>query len=341
MKFAYFGNEAIGAMVEQRLEEAGHNVVDDASLAQVVLTYCTNQTQLEDVYFDSEGVIKNAPEGCLLIDLSATTPQFARELAALGMVSDLLVVEAPLVILDQSASDALVEKDNSTCFLSGEEDAKKKALPILDVLFAAVEDMGDTGAASMARAALTIQSTSAMVSAIEADALYHAVRAMPQGLGMAAAGRAGALSPVSDALLDAVEEGRFDGPCTIEMLMGQVAAALSTAEDAQVALPQTEGIMQLLEVLAIIGAAGKQPAVISLAYREQKDVEEHGLDWSRIQGYADQGSDSNIRYHDDIGGFDDMIDEEDYGFEDDDPGYGYDSERDEEYADFEDDDYID
>lgn len=381
MKFLFEGNEAVGAMVEARLEEAGYQLVEEVSEAQLIVTYCTNQMALEDVYFDEEGIIKDAAAGTLLIDLSPTTPSFARELAAVAMASDLLVVDAPMMVMDPCASDAFVERDNTTCFVSGDEDAKKPAASVLEVLFSSVLDMGETGAACMARSAFTIQAVSAMIAAVEADALYRAVRCMPAGLGQAAAGRAGALSPATDALLTAVEEGRFDGPFTIEMLMGEVAATLSTAEDAEVALPQLEGAMQMLEMMAIIGGAGKQPSALALAYRDQQDVEELGLDWSRARSLMGQDDDQDfMRVRDEIGEFDfDFgeddyaaerieeyadtdddydydestgpastgrvqqmpVDDYDYGFEDDDPGYDFASERIEEYADFEDDDYID
>lgn len=327
MKFLFEGNETVGAMVEARLEEAGYQLVEEVADAQLVVTYCTNQMALEDVYFDEEGIIKDAVAGTLMIDLSPTTPSFARELAAVAMASDLLVVDAPMMIMDPCASDAFVERDNTTCFVSGDEDAKKLAAPVLEILFSSVLDMGETGAACMARSAFTIQSVSAMVAAIEADALYRAVRCMPAGLGQAAAGRAGALSPATDALLTAIEEGRFDGPFTLEMLMGEVAATLSTAEDAEVALPQLEGAMQLLEMMAIIGGAGKQPSALALAYREQQDVEAYGLDWSRATSLMGQDEDSDfVRLHDDAGDFD-------FGFEDDDTGYDFARERVEEYAD--------
>lgn len=335
MNFIFVGNETVGAMVEQRLEDAGHKLVEDISSAQLVVSYCTNQMALEDAYFEDEGVIKNAVAGALVVDLSPTTPSFARELAAVCMASDLLVVDAPMMVMDPSASDAFVERDNTTCFVSGDEEAKKVAAPVLEVLFSSVLDMGETGAACMARCAYTIQSVSAMVAAVEAEALYRAVRMMPAGLGQAAAGRAGALSPATDALLTAVEEGRFDGPYTVEMLMGEVAAALSTAEDAEVALPQMEGAMQLLEMLAIIGGAGKQPAAMALAYREPSEVEEYGLNWNRLESMM-EGGQAQFQIHDEIGGFD-MDDDADYGFEDDDTGYEFARERVEEYADPDDD----
>ncbi|MDO4182213.1 MAG: NAD(P)-dependent oxidoreductase [Coriobacteriia bacterium] len=381
MRYCFLGHETVGAYVAARLDQAGFTVAGSLSTADVVISYCTSQTRLEDAYFEEDGVVNNVAAHTLLVDLSPSTPQFARELAAVAMVSHLDVVEAPCTVLNPCIPQAFAY-ENTTCFLSGDARAKERAHEVLKALFSTVQDVGEAGAASMAHAAFVIQSSASMVAAVEADALYRAVRAMPAGLGQAAAGRPGTLVPTAEALLESAEGNQFEGSYSIEMLMGEVTAALSTAEEADIVLPQLEGVMQLLEMVAVIGGASKQPAALAVAYREQGEVEELGFDFSRAQDYAahdhdhgfdDDGFDPEEDFDDfDYEMDDDMefcsmdeegvevgdclddegkepvsaglsaaSDEEDYGFEDDDPGYDFATERVEEYADFEDDDFLD
>ncbi|MFR0707843.1 MAG: NAD(P)-binding domain-containing protein [Eggerthella lenta] len=98
LSFVYSGNETVGAMVVSRLEAAGCTRTDDVAHAEAIITYCTSQTALEDAYFDEQGLVQAAGKGALLIDLSASTHSFARELNAVAVVSDLMSVEAPLVV---------------------------------------------------------------------------------------------------------------------------------------------------------------------------------------------------------------------------------------------------
>lgn len=292
-RYAFKGHEVIESIVDAKLGGAGYERVEDVCDAEIVVTYFTNLSALENAYFDEGGIIEQAAPGALVIEMSAETPMFARELFAIADASKLLFAEAPLMVIDACVDNAFADKGNLACFLSAEKDATKAALPILQELVGSIHETTGFGSASMSRAAYTIQSTAALAAATEADALYRAVRCMPAGMGEAAMGNAGAISPMADGLLRAVDEGRFSGTYTIEMMMGELAAALTTAEEADVTLPQAECCLQLLEILAIIGGADNGPAVMTMAFRNQDEVEAIGLDWAR----AAEVSETAVKTH--------------------------------------------
>lgn len=365
--YAFRGHEVIESVVDAKLEAAGYTRVEEIRNAEIVVTYFTNLSALETAYFDEGGIVEEAAPGTLVIEMSAETPTFARELFAIVDASKMMFAEAPLMVLDGCVDNAFAEKENLACFLAAEKDAVKDALPVLQTLVGAIHETTGCGSASMSRAAYTIQSMAEFTAAIEADALYRAVRMMPAGIGEAAMGNAGAISPAADAILRAVDESRFCGTYTVEMMMGELAAALTTAEEAEISLPQAESCLQLLEILAIIGGADNGPAVLTMAFRDQSEVEAIGLDWGRAaklsethahehddddyDEYDEELSDDLMvdimaRMFDDASGDEDVIgeeeeDEEDYGFLDDDPGYD-DNDRDYvELADQEDYDFED
>ncbi len=58
--FAYCGNERFVKEVEPRLVEAGFARVEDPASADVVVTYCSSQTALEDLYFGDNGIVDQA-----------------------------------------------------------------------------------------------------------------------------------------------------------------------------------------------------------------------------------------------------------------------------------------
>ena len=291
--FAYSGDKTVGAVVAARLTEAGCRQVEDLGSADAVITYCVSQTALEDAYFDESGIVQQAKAGALLVDLSASTPSFARELNAVAMVSDLASVEAPLVVVDVARPDAFADKANLACLVGGDEDAVAAALPFLEAIAGDVQDTGGPGSAQLARAAYTLQTTAQVISAVEADALYRAVRRSSAPMGQRVE-RTGAATPVAEQVLAAVAAGSFDGTYTVEMFMAELSAALTAADDADLILPQAEACLHLLELLAVIGGADKAPAALSLVYGEEAACAEQGLDWTRAeQAYGDGGEDAD------------------------------------------------
>ena len=276
LSFVYSGNETVGAMVVSRLEAAGCTRTDDVAHAEAIITYCTSQTALEDAYFDEQGLVQAAGEGALLIDLSASTHSFARELNAVAVVSDLMSVEAPLVVVDVARADAFGDRDNLVCFVGGDEEAVAEARPVLEAIAGTVQETGGAGSAQLARAAYTLQTTAQVISAVEADALYRAVRRSSASLDQATE-RVGAATPVAEQVLAAVNTGRFDGTYTVEMFMAELSAALTAADDVDLILPQAEACLHLLELLAVIGGADKAPSALALVYGEEAACAENGI----------------------------------------------------------------
>ncbi len=77
-------------------------------------------------------------------------------------------------------------------------------------------------------------------------------------------------------MLAAVNTGRFDGTYTVEMLMSELSAALTAADDVDLILPQAEACLHLLELLAVIGGSDKAPAALAPGVRRGEDVRRAG-----------------------------------------------------------------
>lgn len=317
--YAYAGNELVGKELGARLAAAGFEQISDVADASFVVTYCTSSTALEDVYFDERGIVQTARPGATLIDLSAATPSFARELNAVAVVSDLAPVEAPLVVADITDSHAFSQASNLMCFVSGDEAAIAAARPLIDAIAGTVEVMGGAGAAQLARAAYTIQTTAQVMAAIEADALYRAQQRSSSTLESVAAQRVGAIAPQAERVLTAVNERRFEGDYTVEMFMAELSAALMAADDIDLILPQAEACLHLLELLAVIGGAEKAPASLALVYGEEAACAQAGLDWTRAEqaygeGYAVHDHDHDHDHETEAYGYDEPFDEADYDY---------------------------
>lgn len=313
-RFAFTGHETVAAHVARCLGPLGWERVGDVSQADVVFTYCTDLSSLEDAYFDGGGIVKNARPGTLLVDLSPATPSLARELSAVATVSDLRPVEAPIAVVDPAAAGAFSSPDGILCFAAGEQDDVDEAIDVLETIAATVERTGAAGTAQLAKAAHTAQAAAQVVAAIEADALFRATRGAATSLDRFDGG-VPAGSPVCARMLAAALGDAFAGSYTIEMFMGEVAAAMTAADDVDLILPQLEAVMHLLEVIAVIGGADKAPAALSLIYREEAASAAHGLDWTRAESlFAGYGDFEHGHDHSHDHGQGQYEDDDDFGF---------------------------
>lgn len=285
MKSYYFaGNETVGAYVRGVLTAHDWVCEDAPEDAEVVITYFTSATALEDEYFGTDGIIKRAAPKTLLVNLSAATPNFARDLSAVAQVNDMRPVEAPIVVLDTTRDNAFSDSANIAAFVAGDASDIEAAADVLELIVGNAQTMGAAGSAVLARAALSIQVAAQMISAIEADALYRAIQCDPASEGDIE-GSAGAASPHAEQVLAAVAEKRFSGTYTIEMFIGELSAAMAAADDIDLVLPQLEAATRVLELLAVIGGVDMSPAALALLYRDEDEVRAAGLDWSRAAEY--------------------------------------------------------
>lgn len=309
-RFFFVGHETVGAHVARCLADFGWERADDVAQADVAFSYCTSSSALEDAYFDGEGLVKRACPGTLLVDLSPTSPSFARELSAVATVNDLRPIEAPLSVIDPSLPDAFESPANLMCFAAGEPDDVDEAIDVLETIAGTVERTGASGTAQLAKAARTVQAAALLASVVESEALMRATANATTSLdGIDAVVRPN--TPDAAPIASAVSTDSFEGSYTIEMFMAEVAAAMLAADDVELILPQLESVMHLLEVIAVIGGAEKAPAALALMYREEADSAAHGLDWTRAE---DLFSDHDDHCHD-------HDCDHDHGYDDDD-GFG-------------------
>lgn len=310
-RYSYRGNPEFISAVEGRLEKAGFSSEGEVELADFVLTFCTSMTALEDLYFGDGGLVQLMKAGTVAIDFSACTPNFAKELSAVCTVHDIIMVEAPAVVKNKLAEEAFA-RGNMACYAGSEGDGVKAASDVLEVVFGDVQVLGDAGAAQLARAASTIQNTAEMVSALETLSLFKACsRSASSDIDVKKLVPS-TTSPGAFFVLEAVKGQRYDGDYTVEMLLSEISAAMMTADDYELILPQTEAAFHLYELLAMLGGAEMSPAALFLAYEGKESDAEAAkrLDWNRVEGmYGKDAMASEL---------DDIDDAEEFDFEDED-----------------------
>lgn len=314
-KYAYRGNPKLIDAIEARLSEAGFSREGEVEIAQVVLTYFTNMTELEDVYFGDGGLAQTMTPGSLAIDLSAATPNLAMEISSVCAVSDIGFASAPLVVKNKVEESAF-ERSNMACHVGGDGDAAKDALPFLQAIFGDVAEVPDAGSAQLARAAYTVQDTAKTVAAVEVVSLFKGCTKSVSPIDVKGLVPE-ATSPEAHFVMRAIRDNQYKSNYTVEMLLGEISAAMMTADDYEMILPQTEAAFHLYELLAVIGGSDMSPAALSLVYEgnheETEGASAYGLDWHRAEHlYGDNASDDAL----------DEFDADELDFSDDDDEFG-------------------
>ena len=256
--FVFVGDTEVGSRLSQSLNAGGFSTAASLSDADVVFTYYETQQGLEDLYFDSKGLLQDTKEGALLVDLSPTTPSFARELYAVARVNERNTLDAPLVVRNIVEEDAFASCDNLMIFVGGEEESYEEAKPMLHAIARHVLYLGEAGCGQSAKVMATLQRASALIGVIESYATYinGDVRFDWEEV-IDTLSIAGCVSPVNIAYIDAIRTHDFTGTYTVEILM---------------------------ELLAMVGGAAYNPAALALIFDDEDAAKRFGLDWSRAEG---------------------------------------------------------
>lgn len=111
------------------LREVGAVFIDDRMEAllgsQVVITSLRTTAEVENLYLGDEGLLELMDPGTFCIDLSISSPRLAREIQAVAAVSDIEVLDAPIVCVG--------EHEQPIAFVGGDPPNAGNALAALPV----------------------------------------------------------------------------------------------------------------------------------------------------------------------------------------------------------------
>src|SRR5207244_853080 len=143
------GHEVIGFDVVPesltRLADAGGkvagSVAEAVSAADIVITMLPNHPQVEQVVLGEDGVLANASEGLLLIDMSTIRPESSLAVAEAAKAKGVHVLDAPV-----SGGEAGAKQAALSIMVGGDAADFDRAKPLFDVLGKTVVHVGPHGA---------------------------------------------------------------------------------------------------------------------------------------------------------------------------------------------------
>jgi 2-hydroxy-3-oxopropionate reductase len=241
----------VSADAVARLVAAGgqgaSGVTDAVEGADVVLTMLPNHPHVEQVVFGPAGVLEVAKPGTLLIDMSTIRPETSIEVAKAAKDKGIRVLDAPV-----SGGEAGAKQAALSIMVGGEADDFAAAKPLFEAVGKTIVHVGPHGAGQVVKAAnqLVVGGIYGLVG--EAIVLMEASGVDAKtGLDVLAGGLAA--SRILDLKRESMVARQFQPGFRIDLHHKDMGIALAAAREADVSLPLTGLVAQLVSAARAMG----------------------------------------------------------------------------------------
>ena len=129
----------------------------------VIISMVGYPSDVEEIYLGEQGLIENANEGTLLIDMTTSTPSLAVKIAKEAKRKGMHALDAPVSGGDIGARDAKL-----TIMVGGDHDSFEMILPILECIGSNIVHQGPAGSGQHTKMCNQIAIASNMIGVTEA-----------------------------------------------------------------------------------------------------------------------------------------------------------------------------
>lgn len=304
-RIAFFGGAANAAVVEALLKlktagydlviashdpreapalrDAGATFIDDRMEAllgcQIVITSLHTTSDVEELYLGDEGLLELMDPGTYCIDVSMSSPRLASEIQAVAAVSDIEVLDAPIVNLGNH--------EEAVVFVGGDPQTQELLSPLFPYLAPIVMPQEAAGEGQFAAMICVIALAGSLMGAVEAVSLAH-IAGFPE---KAALNALASTSGGSRALVDYIPQvlmHDYSGKIDISTFLDMLDVALDAADELEVTVPMTETAYQLYELLQTVGGEDLNIQALALLYEDEQTCADYGLDWALAENFNDR-----------------------------------------------------
>jgi 3-hydroxyisobutyrate dehydrogenase len=183
----FIGLGVMGRSMARHLRNAGHELVvynrtraradevialgaqwadspaDVARQSDVIITMVGYPSDVKQIYFGDDGLIANARDGALLIDMTTSTPGLARDIATAAAQRGLAALDAPV-----SGGDIGAREARLTIMCGGDQSAFDRAMPLFQTIGKTMKLMGPAGAGQHTKMCNQIAIAAGMLGVCEA-----------------------------------------------------------------------------------------------------------------------------------------------------------------------------
>jgi 2-hydroxy-3-oxopropionate reductase len=215
-----------------------------------VITMLPDSPDVTEVVLGEDGVLANASDGLLLIDMSTISPQAAQQVAAAAADRGVRALDAPVSGGEQGAVEGAL-----SIMAGGPAEAFEAARPVFEAVGSTIVHVGPAGSGQLVKAAnqLVVAGTIELVA--EAIVLLEATGVdAAAGLRVLAGGLAG--STVLNRKAAGMLERRFAPGFRVDLHHKDLGIMLAAARDAGAVVPLGALVAQLMAALRAQGDGG-------------------------------------------------------------------------------------
>ncbi|MFA7281877.1 MAG: NAD(P)-dependent oxidoreductase [Sterolibacterium sp.] len=220
-----------------------------AAASDFVISMVGYPADVEAIYLGASGIIESARRGTVLIDMTTSSPDLSKKIAAAAQQQGLMALDAPV-----SGGDIGAREARLSIMVGGDAAVFEKALPLLKLMGSNVVLQGGPGAGQHTKMCNQIVIASTMLGVCEGLAYAKHAGLNPetvlQSIGSGAAGSV-ALNILGPRIL----KNDFAPGFFIEHFVKDMGIALSEAQRMNLDLPGLTLARQIYEQLVVLGYA--------------------------------------------------------------------------------------
>ncbi len=239
-----------------------------AAASDVVFTIVSMPADVEAVYLGPDGLLAGARPGSILVDMTTSSPELARQIAAAGEAAGLNVLDAPV-----SGGPSGAETASLSIMIGGRDEVVARVRPILERLGTAVVHQGPAGAGQSAKIANQIAAGGSMLGICEAFLFAEASgldsEAVLETLGAGIAG-----SGLMRFIWPRIAAGDLEPGFRVEHFIKDLGLALEAGHMSTIALPGTALVKELYHAVQAAGYTGKGTQALITAIDRHWDKRE-------------------------------------------------------------------
>lgn len=232
------------ARAEPLLEQGAHWAKTPAAVAQaadVVVTMVGFPDDVHAVYFGDDGIFSGARPGTILLDMTTTRPQLAREIDAAARERGLHVVDAPV-----SGGDVGAREARLSIMVGGAAEAVAAVTPLLKIMGQRIVHQGPAGAGQHTKICNQIVIAGTMIGVCE-SLLYAARAGLDREVMLSSISGGAAACWSLDNLAPRILRGEYDTGFYVEHFVKDMGIALEEAARMNLVMPGLALVRQLYQ----------------------------------------------------------------------------------------------
>jgi 3-hydroxyisobutyrate dehydrogenase len=215
-----------------------------AEATNIIITMVGYPSDVEEIYFGTEGIIANSRKHTYLIDMTTSTPTLARKISEAAEQCGLYALDAPV-----SGGDIGAREGKLSIMVGGDKHAFEAVYPILTALGSNIVYQGNAGAGQHTKMCNQIAIASNMIGVCEAIIYAERAGLNPETvLQTISSGAAGSWSLSN--LAPRILQGNFEPGFYIKHFLKDMRIALDEAQALDLTVPGLTLAKEMYEQLA-------------------------------------------------------------------------------------------